>query len=221
MKFLVDHRELQERGWTIVPDVRTQSRLLEVARSVGRPVLSPTGELIKKLYPHNAEAKSNRRTLSVVYGMDKFPLHTDTAFWPLPCRYIVFRATGDIRRGTTILTFATLVSKLGIEFQSLAERSVWVSHTPQASFYCLMIFSAGGERCWRYDPHCMQPANKSALQVNEILKSSPLCDMESSFIWAEETALVVDNWKTLHGRGPMPANEQLRVLERIYLERQR
>jgi alpha-ketoglutarate-dependent taurine dioxygenase len=202
-----------------VPDVRSQSRLLEVARSIGRPVLSPTGELIKKLYPRNAEPRSRRRTLSSVYGTGNFPLHTDTAFWPLPVRYVVFRATGDIRRGTTILTFATLASKLGTQFQSIAERSVWVSHTPQASFYCLMMFASGGDQCWRYDPHCMRPANDSALRVNEILKNSPPGNMEFSLNWAEDTALVVDNWKTLHGRGAMPINEQQRVLERIYVER--
>jgi hypothetical protein len=216
----LEHSELQERGWTMVPNVRAQSTLLEVAYSLGRPVLSPTGELIKNLSPRNTEASSSRRTLSAIYGMGKFPLHTDTAFWPVPCRYLVFRATGDIRRSTTILTLASLVSRLGPEFQNLAERSVWISRTPQASFYCSMIFAAGGERCLRFDRNCMHPANNSALRVNEILERSPLDDMECCVNWAEDTALVVDNWKTLHGRGPMPLNEQLRVLERIYVERQ-
>ena len=40
--------ELETRGWTRVPNISTRSELLDLARSIGRRVPSPTGELVKE-----------------------------------------------------------------------------------------------------------------------------------------------------------------------------
>jgi hypothetical protein len=48
---MVDRSELEARGWTKVPGVASKDELFQIARSLGRPVISPTGELIKQLVP--------------------------------------------------------------------------------------------------------------------------------------------------------------------------
>ena len=213
----MDLFELEARGWTKVSGVASQDELLRLAYSLGRPVRSPTGELIKQLAPIEAN-QAKPATLSAAHGTGAFPLHTDTAFWPRPCRYLLFRATGDVRRPTTLASFGRLLSSLGNEFLALAERSVWIAGTPTQSHYCSMRFRFGECIGWRYDAQCMNPANDAARQVNSRLKAvTPTFETET-VIWEEGLAVIVCNWKMLHGRGPMPVNEKRRILERIYVE---
>jgi alpha-ketoglutarate-dependent taurine dioxygenase len=213
----MDRAELQGQGWTVVRGVTSQTKLMDLARAIGRPKPSPTGELIKLLTPRPA-AESRIRTLSAEYGEGEFPLHTDTAFWPLPSRYLIFRAVGDLRRPTVILSFSKLLQELGTEFRNLAERSIWSSKTPERAFYCSMTFKVGDERCWRYDSQCMFPVNTAAVQVAQVLRSRMPAIRKGDLDWSEGIALVLDNWKILHGRGPMPVGEKYRILERIYVE---
>jgi hypothetical protein len=201
----------------MVPGITSQSKLLELARSFGRPKPSPTGDLVKLLTPR-LSTDSRPQTLSAVYGRGEFPLHTDTAFWPVPSRYLIFRAIGDLRRPTTILGVGELLQGLGIEFQNIAERSIWSVRTPQAAFYCSMTFMVGSDRCWRFDSRCMFPVNKHAAQVLEIV-GSRMSDIRNVEVnWSAGIGLVLDNWRVLHGRGPMPVGETSRILERVYVE---
>jgi len=214
---MVDRLELEARGWTKVRGRASQSELFQIASSLGRPVISPTGQLVKELVPKNAtEARTS--TMSGAHGTGVFPLHTDTAFLPTPCRYLVFRATGDVRRITFLASFTQLLGSFGSEFYNLAERSVWILRTPAQSNYCSMIFRAGQQTGWRYDPQCMIPVNEAAKRVDIRFRDAAAEIETQALRWEEGLAVIICNWKMLHGRGPMPSGERRRVLERIYVE---
>jgi len=80
--------ELEARGWTCVGGITGRSELLELARSVGKPVPSPTGELIKELSPvlqpdgpqGHSQRYVCRREVSVAYRHRflayPFPVHS-------------------------------------------------------------------------------------------------------------------------------------------------
>ena len=211
------HDELRTRGWTCMKGVKGRSELLELARAMGRPVPSPTGELVKELTP-KPETQARKGTLSNKYSTGTFPLHTDTAFWSLPSRYLVFRARGDVRRHTTILTFADLFRQGAAELRAFAECSVWLVRTPSESIYCSMKFLSKGHTGWRYDPQCMSPVNDAAFKVREWLDSVLECTRVECIPWTSDLAVVLCNWEVLHGRGPSPPGENKRILERIYVE---
>lgn len=213
----VRRSELHTWGWRPVTGITSQSELLELARSLGRPVPSPTGELVKELTPRMS-VDARRSTLSHTYAKGPFPLHTDTAFWPVPSKYIVLRARGDIRRTTTILTFADLFREGTADFYPSVERSIWLMRAPSKSFYCSMRFQSGGETGWRYDGQCMSPANDAAAEVKKTLGSMLTHSRVNTIHWTGDLAVVICNWEVLHGRGPSPPNEKDRVLERIYVE---
>ena len=209
--------ELDIRGWNCVRGITSQTELLELARSLGRPVPSPTGELVKELRP-TTRANARRGTLSYTYATGSFPLHTDTAFWPVPTRYIVLRATGDLRRPTKVLNFANLFWEGTNDYRASAERSIWIMRTPSKSFYCSMKFQSDEATGWRYDGQCMSPMNNAAFKVRDSLNSL-FTDTPSEYVqWSPDLALVLCNWQVLHGRGPAPSNENGRTLERIYVE---
>lgn len=199
-----------------VEGVGSKAELLELARSLGRPIPSPTGEIVKELSPKPTDA-ARPGTFSHSYGTGSFPLHTDTAFWTTPSRLVVLRGTGDLRRHTTLLSFADLLADRTGELLATAERSVWRARIPSGSFYCSMKFGSGNQVGWRYDAQCMSPANRAAVTMQQILSSRLLSVAVQQIQWTGTIALVLQNWQVLHGRGPAPNHELNRIVERIYV----
>lgn len=208
--------ELKTRGWICLQGVRSTSELLDLARTLGRPIPSPTGELVKELAPIEGR-EARKGTFSAKYARGCIPLHTDTAFWPLPSKYLLFRSRGDLRRPTTILTFAHLFQN-NPDLCSLAERSVWMTRTSASAMYCSMKFCSRGQTGWRYDPHSMRPVNQSAIEVRARIGRLLVYACPECICWTPELALIISNWDALHGRGPSPPMEMTRILERIYVE---
>src|ERR1700722_13972461 len=91
--------QLNDHGWACVPSVSNKKELLDLAKSIGTPMLSPSGRVVRELRPR-LPRDSPMGTLSSSFSTGSFPLHTDTAFWPMPARYLVFRVEGDYRRVT-------------------------------------------------------------------------------------------------------------------------
>src|SRR5579862_4244851 len=101
---MVDFEELETRGWARATKVTTGKAMLELAKTLGCPVPSPSGDLVKEIRV-TPVSKARHGTLSELYGVGAFPLHTDTAFWPVPARYVILRASGDPRRHTIVCPF--------------------------------------------------------------------------------------------------------------------
>lgn len=214
---MISLSQLRKEGYVTITGVGTAFELLAIARSIGRPLLSPTGELVKEIMP-KSKGEARLGTASAHHGTGAFPLHTDTAFWPLPCRYVVMRAYGDCRRATTVLRFQDVFRINPSKLAMLVERSVWRIKTPSASHYCSMQFRHGKDIGWRYDEHCMVPVNKAATIANtELPQALARCEVRN-IEWSGTVALILDNWQVLHGRAMAPPNEQVRILQRIYVE---
>jgi hypothetical protein len=82
---------IEDRGWASIPGVNGASDLLQLAMSLGKPVENARHELISELrVATSAEARPS--TLSATFGTGTFPLHTDTAFWPNPAKFLVMLA---------------------------------------------------------------------------------------------------------------------------------
>jgi alpha-ketoglutarate-dependent taurine dioxygenase len=208
--------ELQDRGWARVANVPSQAVLLELARSIGRPLPSPTGELVKEIRI-TSRPMARPGTFSSAYGCGEFPLHTDTAFWPVPARYVVLRVQGDTRRCTKVRAFEDVFRECEKHSRALTEQSVWLVRARSASFYCSMSLRLDQRVGWRYDDKCMFPANRAAREVKEVLEGLTRSSAGEWITWSGEEAVVLSNWRVLHGRGPAPRDENERILERIYV----
>jgi len=209
--------QLLARGWATVQMVTSPEGLLSIAQEFGSPLRAPTGEFVKVLTPRD-QTDAPRASLSARYGKDSFPFHTDTAFWPTPCRFIVMRVVGDRRRFTHLLDLDVLMKELGAQTRKDAEESVWRTFSRGSGFYCSLRFRLGGHSGWRFDPMIMQPANSSAVRINELM-AEVLIDkhQDTSVSWEQTEVLIVDNWRCLHRRGAAPPNERRRELLRVYV----
>ena len=212
----LDLTELQTKGWAIVDGISSGEDLLALGKTLGVPAQTPNGELVKEIrrLPKDTAPPGSQ---SALYGAGPFPLHTDTVFWPLPVRYVLLRGYGDTRRPTTIRSFAELVADCGEEFHARSRDSVWLVAAGPKPFYCSLQFQHGSTSGWRYDFDLMTPANADAEHVNDILQPLAAADGVPGITWSGNQAVVISNWHVLHGRGPQPPDEGIRVIERLYV----
>ena len=209
---------LEDRGWARVPGITGTSDLLRLATSLGKPVENARHALISQLRVV-ASMEARPMTLSARFGTGAFPLHTDTAFWPVPAKFLVVLARGDIRRTTTVCSLRRILDLGGINLMKVIEKSVWIVRGNHGNFYRQMTLSTKGIRSGvRFDRQCMKPANASAREVAAYFDSDDCATVVEHVEWRPHTAVVISNWHTLHGRGSRPVNEEQRILQRIYVE---
>lgn len=197
--------------------ISNNTALLEVARSLGTPALTPNGGLIKRLTPLT-ERDSRPGTFGAAFGLGQYPLHTDTAYWLTPCRYVLLRVEGDLRRTTTLMRWSEVVEQLSANERQSMEQSLWCSGSNRRNFYCSIMFRRMGQVGFRYDPMCMRPANAAATRALPVLMNLSATCQTFEVQWQDDCAIVIDNWAALHGRGKPPVCEKSRELYRIYVK---
>jgi hypothetical protein len=209
---------LKQAGWVALDGIETISDMLKVARTLGRPLSAPTGEVVKALAPVESHM-ARPGSLSSDCGLGEFPFHTDLAFWPRPCRYLVMLVVGDRRRPTRILHFEHVLSMLGPRAHADILRSVWRTRQSKGGIYCSMNFSDGSSRGWRFDSTVMSPTNASSRRTLEDFAFAIRDSQQKVTVsWERTNCIVIDNWQVLHARGDAPVGELSRVLYRIYVE---
>jgi hypothetical protein len=199
----------------VFDSVNSSEDLLELGLSFGTPTPSPNGELIKEVKRQPKE-KAPVGSQSAKYGFGPFPLHTDTVFWNVPAKYVLLRATGDVRRPTTLFSFEELFDKCSPKMRDLPADSVWHVRAGRTNFYCSMCVQETGANGFRYDVDLMSPVNKAAKDISGELRQL-VATQGHAIDWTGSTAVLINNWIALHGRGDMPEDEGERMVQRIYL----
>src|SRR5271166_474912 len=85
--------KLVEDGWCVVASHASNPNDLlvevqELARSLGEIAPGRGRQLVERIIPQTPETAMSG-SLSSRYGLGMLPLHTDTAHWSRPCRYLV------------------------------------------------------------------------------------------------------------------------------------
>jgi hypothetical protein len=207
-----DRGHLEHQSWVALDIGTSDESLLALADDLGTPVPSRAGrDIISFLKPREANPTS-RPTFSSTFGLGVFPLHTDSAHWPLPCRYVILRDVGESHdRPTIVAAYDDFVSTFDRE---ALNRAVWRVAGPRGSFVCNSIAQLRGRRILRFDPLCMRPLNQSAVEVISTLK---LKNVASTCLqWRKGITLIIDNWNAVHGRANRSSNDDgSRVLQRV------
>jgi hypothetical protein len=202
--------QLRDAGWQVldcIPDLERS----DVTRALGRALVDANGRSLSMLRPTSrAEAKS--RSFSAAYGMDAFPLHTDTAFWPTPARYLLMFCTEANETATTLLPKRKTAELFS---DACAREAIFYLRTTSGTRFATVTLGEIGDG-FRFDPNVMRPANRaSAMLVDRILgiDSAEVLKIR----WTGSNAVVIDNWRCLHGRAAVGDVSATRVLKRIYL----
>lgn len=211
----MDVTRLHALGWCeISSDVSEDLsvQLLEIGQRLGRPVaLRNSLDIVQELVPSRESRFSN--SLSAKYKDGEFPMHTDTAHWLTPCRYIVMGCSkeGERQRDTLLLDTAAISMTEEVRLLLMSEPFRIVNG--RRSFYGTVL--APGRQFIRYDPGCMSPTSDRGKAVMSFLANMRLSGPRESIRWHEGKILIVDNWRVLHGRCSAVGGGSERTISRV------
>lgn len=206
---------LAENGWTEFNSGSSDSELISIASEIGEILKHPNGEDVFLLKPKSVN-ESLLGTFSNKHGLQEFPLHTDTAFYNIPARFILMHSANSNSCDTTILRKSDFWYQLTDAEKKMAKRAIYLVKTNRERFYTSFIFKENNEYGLKYDPSCMLPYNKFAKDFDQILQRVISGIEPKKIKWTEGKTVIIDNWKTLHGR-KSAEKDTTRMLKRIYI----
>lgn len=195
------------------PEVDSQ----EIAALAGCTLTFGRHGPVHRVVPQSAAAPN---TYSGIYGLNGFPLHSDMAHWRDPPRYMMLRCIQGHESVATVLADGfDVIDRAGEE--KLTRALVKPRRRFNGSIPLLSIFRRSRHSLsslLRWDEKFIVPASPAGEQGIQLVRktltqvktmSVSLCDPGDT-LW-------VDNWRMLHGRSAVSANQADRIIERAYL----
>ncbi|EPN4981361.1 TauD/TfdA family dioxygenase [Vibrio alginolyticus] len=213
---ILDKKKLLKEGYLLLDGNSEPDKIVDLARQLGEVIKHPNGEIIDVIKPHT-EQSARKGSFSYNFGLNEFPMHTDTSFWSTPARYLIFGMKEKSKVSTTLTRMSDILSSLPSECLSNIENCIYLLQTYEETKYVGLTFKRGGQIGYRFDPNIMTPKNDVAKIVHEaILKA--LSDLPKIEInWVGNQVAIVDNWQFLHGRNAVGQKENNRELLRLYV----
>jgi L-asparagine oxygenase len=212
---------LERDGYAVEKKFCPHQATLEVASALGSVVAIPdllrhSGiPTVQSLRPRE---KGGDNRYSGHYGLNAFPLHTDLAHWILPPRYLLLRClVGSNDVFTNLLHSSHVVRAVGMpSLQKAVLRTR--KHRVGSSGLVRAIARHNREQIFRWDPIFLQPLNHHAQLLKSVMVD-PAFEKVAVEVLLQHPGdtLLIDNWRMLHGRSPVPARSTSRYIERVYL----
>lgn len=211
--------EINKSGFVLLKTFHPDSNLAEIADRLGTAWDGAQDKEPHLLTPSEQSA-STPNTYSGNYGLRGFPLHTDLAHWRKPPRYLVLRCkVAAPNVATMLLDGQTIIEKCG---KSVLSRALVQPRRPlQGAIPLLRLYqqAAGDLGMLRWDQMFIKPSSKNGTSgFNQVREA--IARERATPIYLDEPGdtLIIDNWRMLHGRSPVPKGSEGRVIERMYLE---
>jgi hypothetical protein len=133
------HAQVEAIGWCVMPpgamsELRLDDRVKCVAEQFGRLVPGRGKKLVEPVIPKSSTSAYSQ-SLSSKYGLNALPLHTDTAYWSRPCRYLVIACAADGHPATPTILFDSRMVSLSISESTACRTSTFKVSNGRNSFY--------------------------------------------------------------------------------------
>lgn len=220
----ISTHDLDQTGYLFLPQWRCTDTAIEVAQSIGK-VLDISERLpqsgipnVQSLTPRH-ESDAERFGYSKSFGLGRFPMHTDLAHWLRPPRYLLLRCiAGSESVATVLLPVSAIRSKVN---KNLLSKAVFRPRQPGKTGSLLPLsleFANSSASGFRWDSIFLLPMNEAAHQVSNSIRMIQWNDTSTVMLTNPGDSLIIDNWRTLHGREAVKSTELDRQIERVYLE---
>jgi L-asparagine oxygenase len=213
--------DLRSIGYSHLPSHLPGNSTEDTVRSIGTAVsLGNSGSPIHQLTPKSTKA-STPNTYSGIYGYNQFPLHTDLAHWRFPPRFLLLRCIKGFEAVPTLLVDG--LQAIDDVRPSIFSRALVRPRRPiNGSFPLLRLYDQqhGDRGLLRWDEVFICPASAAGeTGVTKLAECIARSEPIRVSLANQGDTLIIDNWRMLHGRSPIPPACRGRVLERAYLEK--
>jgi alpha-ketoglutarate-dependent taurine dioxygenase len=214
MKRLSLQKVMETQGYVFLARFGAGLATQELLSFIGEPVSLSGGNPVHSLSPRTvAEAPEN--TYSGAYGLGTFPLHTDLAHWYSPPRYLLLRCVVGFEAVPTVLVDGkAAVARANAE---LLARALMQPRRPLNGKRSLLFLYDAAMRLLRWDERYIVPASAAgAAGAKSFREALDRTTPNTLPLYRQGDMLVIDNWRMLHGRSPVPEPCKTRVIERAY-----
>jgi hypothetical protein len=210
----MNYEELCHCGWTSICKDRIDPD--EVVETFIK--IAGTKFIVEKkiLYPHTSTETKKTNTLSAKYGLKGFPLHTDGAHYLIPPRYVLLNYTAEKVSASPTLIFDTKSIPDTSVSNRILEHEIHYIRGEHFNFYSPLINKTflTGHSIFRYNPLVMKRLLDREMGFQNLIKDLS----HEQFYWRSPSLLILDNWRVLHGRGPVENKElSYRLIHRYNL----
>jgi Taurine catabolism dioxygenase TauD, TfdA family len=210
---------LEDDGWASVSMIASTqegfaAELKLLASALGEIAPGRGGRPVEPILPESVET-ARPGSLSSKYGLRPLPLHTDTAHWNVPCRYLLLACVdpGSVPTPTILLDSRSVQLS---DSERLACRSApFVVRNGRFSFYGTIM---DRDRPFiRLDPGCMKALSNDGADALAAFSLERQAKSLLQHYWKRGDVLLFDNWRILHARGYDAPTEPGRILFRIMI----
>lgn len=207
---------IRKVGYIFFRSHRPNDTIVEIAEHFGKPLVPWENGLIQMLVPRGEAAPNS---YSGLYGLGRFPFHSDLAHWRTPPRYLLLRCiTGFADVPTLMIDGHDLIEAVTLD---ILGRAIFKPRRPRDGSVSLLRLCEPVDDVVRvrWDEVFLTPASRigevAHLRVREWLST---CTPTALSLAATHDTLLIDNWRMLHARSPILPGREARAIERVYLE---
>jgi hypothetical protein len=217
----IKNNDLDQFGWcSIDTDITESGKLCELITNLASKLgeirhSREGGELVDILRPIVHE-EARPSSLSKKFGHGAFPLHCDTAYWTMPCRYIILGCLNTGHHSSATLLLDTQILKFEPDENAAIQNSVFLIRNGRKSFYGSI--QSPGCPFIRVDLGCMEPQCEDGNRALELFSRNRNNQHITHFVWRVGLVVIVDNWRMLHGREECAADDETRKLLRVTVQ---
>ncbi|WP_431809857.1 TauD/TfdA family dioxygenase [Brevibacillus agri] len=213
-------KELEDVGYIKlnIPGLNEED-LIAISNQIGIPIRTRLGaEVIDRLSPKEKK-DAHKNSLSRNHGLNSFPLHTDTAYFKIPVRYILLYSInpGSGDRPTYLYDAKNLFNhdkELRFELANVLFKVI----NGRNSFLTTIYNSHQNKNYFRLDRDCMKAASSEGTElltkIDNLISPRDLIEVK----WNFGDLLILDNWRFLHGRGKSNMMDNDRLLLRVSIK---
>lgn len=208
--------EIRKSGYMFFSSHSPNDSIVEIAEDFGKPLEPWKDGLVQTLLPRSEAAPNS---YSGIFGLDRFPFHSDLAHWRTPPRYLLLRCvTGYADVPTSLVDGHDLVDAVSLD---LLIRAIFKPRRPRDGRISLLRLCEPIEDSVRirWDEVFLKPASKvgevANLRVREWLSTCKPIDLSLA---EPHDTLLIDNWRMLHARSSILPGRENRAVQRVYLE---
>lgn len=191
-------------------EIINEKDFFEFALTLGTPIKSrQSGSFIDTLKAVESD-QVEKDSLSKRYGLEEFPIHTDSAYLKKPPKYILLRYVGSVENPTPTVVVHFDKLKLSEEEVDFIQNTIWFVKSKDLGFYSPIL----KDGILRYDKEVMKMANPNEDKMIGILAKMDRTEIQ----WNKNKVVVINNHTNLHFRPKIKTEENnKRILQRINL----
>lgn len=214
---------LNRNGYVFIANWFVERSTIDIANGLGSvwgraSWYESRGKSVTQILTPKSPMTAKANSYSRRFGLSAFPFHTDLAHLLYPPRFLILRCIeGEPDVETKVIGARDFESIAGKE--NLDRALVRPRRSVRGRKMCVLPirFRRDCVNALRWDPEFLIPMNSYASRIAQLVGEATWGGSAVVQMSNPGDTLIIDNYRNLHGRGPVPLHAMTRRIERVFM----